>query len=69
MYNKLIHRTTTGFGTSTGGKLKLTVIGEFKINEYNNNAYPQIQIVEMMSEKVENKVLFQEWDIQTLKEF
>ena len=58
MYHELIHRTQTGFGTTTGGKLKLTVIGEFKVNEYNGNAYPQIQIVDMVSEKVDNKILF-----------
>ena len=58
LYHELIHRTTTGFGVPYNGKLKLTVIGEFKINEYNNNTYPQIQIVDIQSEKVANQVLF-----------
>ncbi len=58
LYEKLIHRTNAGFGSMTGKRLKLTVIGEFKINEYNDNQYPQVEIIDMTSEVVAKKVLF-----------
>lgn len=58
MYQELIHRQTTGLGTSSARKLRLTVIGEFRVNEYNGNSYPQIQIVDIDSELVPTHSLF-----------
>lgn len=51
-YHELIHRSSQGFSKSSGKRLKLTVIGEFKVNEYNGNDYPQIEIVAIQSEEV-----------------
>ena len=57
LYNEIIHRTAHGI--SSGNKrLKLTVIGKFSINKYNDNEYPQVEIVDILSEVQTRKVMF-----------
>lgn len=57
-YHQLIHRSSQGFSSSSGKRLKLTVIGEFKVNEYNGTEYPQIEIVAIQSEEVKQVSYF-----------
>lgn len=57
-YHQLIHRSSQGFSSSSGKRLKLTVIGEFKVNEYNGTEYPQIEIVAIQSEEVKQPSYF-----------
>lgn len=57
LYNEIIHRSAHGL--STGNKrLKLTVIGKFSINRFNGNEYPQVEIVDVLSEVQARKVMF-----------
>lgn len=58
LYNKIIHRSSRGLAGGTK-KLKLTVIGKFTINNFNGKQYPQVEIVDILSEVQTNKrVLF-----------
>lgn len=50
-YHDLIKRNTQGFSQSSGKRLKLTVVGAFKINTYQDEEYPQIEIVAIQSEE------------------
>lgn len=57
LYNEIIHRSAHGL--SSGSKrLKLTVIGKFAINKFNGNEYPQVEIVDILSEVQARKVMF-----------
>lgn len=57
LYNEIIHRSAHGL--SSGNKrLKLTVIGKFSINKFNGNEYPQVEIVDVLSEVQARKVMF-----------
>lgn len=57
-YNELIHRSTKGFSSSSGKKLKLTVVGEFKVSEYQGEKSPQIEIIDVHSEEVKTVSYF-----------
>ena len=58
LYNQLIHRHAQGFSSTKGKRLKLSVIGEFKVNHYNGEDYPQIEILEIQSEEVKHASYF-----------
>lgn len=46
-YNKILGRENSkGLNKRKSNKIGLEIIGRFKINEYNNNQYPQIEIVD-----------------------
>ena len=49
LYNQIIHRSSRGLAGGTK-KLKLTVIGKFTINSFNDRQYPQVEIVDVLSE-------------------
>lgn len=51
LYNDLIHRAPHGLSSASGKRLKLTVVGEFKVNDYNGESYPQIEVVAVTSEE------------------
>ena len=57
-FQELIHRQAQGFSNSKGKRLKLTVIGKFKANEWNNEQFPQIEIIEILSEEMEQSFYF-----------
>jgi len=45
-YNKMIMKTKTGISKKSVGKIKMDVVGKFVINEWNDNKYGQIEIVD-----------------------
>lgn len=49
LYNNIIHRSSKGLAGGSK-KLKLTIIGKFTINNFNGNQYPQVEIVDLLSE-------------------
>lgn len=58
LYNQIIHRSNRGLAGGTK-KLKLTVIGKFTINSFNDKQYPQVEIVDILSEvQTAKKVMF-----------
>ena len=58
LYNQIIHRSSRGLAGGTK-KLKLTVIGKFTINSFNDRQYPQVEIVDVLSEvQTAKRVMF-----------
>lgn len=46
MYNQMIMKTKKGISKKSVGKVKMDVVGKFTINEWNDNKYGQIEIVD-----------------------
>ena len=46
IYNKIIMKNRVGLSKSKNNKVKLDIIGEFTINKWNGNEFPQIEIVD-----------------------
>lgn len=49
VYNSMILRQKHGLSKNKGKKLKIDIIGKFKINKWEGNEYPQIEIVDFNS--------------------
>ena len=45
-YNKMIMKSHKGLSKSKTNKIKMDVIGEFEINKWNNNDFPQVNIID-----------------------
>lgn len=45
-YNRMIGKQQKGLGKRTNKRLEMEIIGKFRINKWNNNVYPLIQIVD-----------------------
>jgi len=45
-YNQMIMKSHKGLSKSKTNKVKMNVIGEFEINKWNNNEYPQINVID-----------------------
>ncbi|WP_291567106.1 MULTISPECIES: DHH family phosphoesterase [unclassified Clostridium] len=45
-YNRMIGKQQKGLGKRTNKRLEVEIVGKFKTNKWNNNVYPQIQIVD-----------------------
>jgi len=45
-YNQMIMKSHKGLSKSKTNKVKIDVIGEFEINKWNNNDFPQINIID-----------------------
>jgi single-stranded-DNA-specific exonuclease len=46
IYNQMIMKTKSGIGKKSTGKIKMDVVGKFTINEWNDNKYGQIEIID-----------------------
>jgi single-stranded-DNA-specific exonuclease len=46
LYNSMILKKKVGLGSKQVSKVKLDIIGKFKINKWEENEYPQIEIVD-----------------------
>lgn len=46
VYNKMIMKSNKGLSKKKSSKIKMDVVGEFTINRWNENEYPQIEIVD-----------------------
>lgn len=46
MYNKMIMKSHKGLSKKSTSKVKMDIIGEFTINKWNGNEYPQINIID-----------------------
>ena len=49
MYNRIIHRNAKGLNTKSNKRLKLTIIGKFTLNKWNDCITPQIEVVDFES--------------------
>lgn len=45
-YNRMIMKNKKGISSRNSSKVKMDIIGKFRINEYNGNEYPQIEILD-----------------------
>lgn len=46
IYNKMIMKSSKGLSKRKSSKIRMDVVGEFTINRWNDNEYPQIEIVD-----------------------
>lgn len=46
VYNKMIMKTKNGISKKSTGKIKMDVVGKFSINEWNDNKYGQVEIID-----------------------
>jgi single-stranded-DNA-specific exonuclease len=51
LYNRMIMKSSKGLSRKNSDKIKLDVIGEFTINKWNENEYPQIEIIDFNATK------------------
>ena len=49
IYNQMIMKNSKGLSKSKSSKVKMDIIGEFTINEWNGNKFPQIEIIDWNS--------------------
>jgi single-stranded-DNA-specific exonuclease len=51
IYNRMIMKSSKGLSKKSSSRVKLDVIGEFIINKWNENEYPQIEIIDFNASK------------------
>jgi len=51
MYNEMIMKNSKGLSSKKTGKIKMDIIGEFVINEFNNCEFPQVNILDFNSKE------------------
>jgi len=56
IYNKMVLKSNVGLNKTSVKRVRLDIIGKFKINKWQNNEYPQIEIIDFNSVKSDDFV-------------